>query len=319
MSILVKKAVGSEEINDVLTLRYNTLISEGKTPHPVYQKTKMISDPHDVYSSTKHIIAYDNGRPCATVRLLEVNNNFTFNSQYDFSQAFKNTDGKIFFLDLICFHELKFKPQMLFKEILSFCTLYLHGCEANHLFLISPKSFYEYQKIEGLSSVGDEFFDKNENEKKREAFIPCGVDINQYYEFWSKSIKDQEILRFQESFYKSIFFPGEILILQGERGGSAYLIEEGELEVLIDASESQDGIKNIGKISKGSLVGEMAMVTGEKRTASVMATVPTFCLAFDRTPFMKILEESPQRVIDIFRLFSKRITSANQRLVSKAN
>jgi len=310
MSIIVKKATSTQEINDLLNLRFEALVKSGRTPHQLYHYTKKISDSLDVYTSTRHLIAYENGTATATARLIEFNNTVKLMGlNFDFSEALRSVDGQSYFFDMLCFLESEWDNSVLFSEFLSFSALILHSEDISTLFFQCPKEFLSVLEKFQITQIGE-----GEKSNHESLLVPCKLDIIRYYEEWSLKIKDQEILRFQESFYKSLFLPGEILIMQGERGGSAYLIEQGEVEILIEA---QDAIKPIGVISEGNLVGEMAMVTGEKRTASVMAKTPTISLAFDRSPFMKLLEESPQRVIDIFRLFSKRISSANQRLAAK--
>ena len=310
MSIIVRKASSTQEINDLLNLRFETLVKSGRNPHPLYHYTKKISDSFDVYMTTKHLIAYEDGSPVASCRLIEFNQSVNLiGLNFDFKEALDSIEGQSYFLDMLCFLGANWPNEILFREFLSFSALMLHAENASTLFFLCPESFIETIENFGVSRIG-----KIVSGPSQLKFIPCKFDILNFYELWRQRIQDQEILRFQQSFYKSFFLPGEILIMQGERGGSAYLVEEGEVEVLI---ETRDELKPIGIIPSGNLVGEMAMVTGEKRTASVMAKSPTICLAFDRTPFMKLLEESPQRVIDIFRLFSKRISSANQRLAAK--
>jgi hypothetical protein len=312
MSIMVKKAETREEINDVLSLRYAALVSTGRSPHEVYRQAGKISDSYDVYHTTRLIVAYERGTACATARLVDFSvETKKLETQFDFSTAINTVEGKNFYLDMVCFHGNHWPTENLFQELLSFSLLSLHEEKISGLFFLVPEIFKSASEEMGFKTVGDTFY----SNEKQVNLSPGFFDVEKFYANWSSKVSDQEILRFQNSFYKALFYPGDILILQGERGGSAYLIEQGELDVLIEAG---DIVKSVGTIKAGSLVGEMAMVTGEKRTASVMARIPTVCLAFDRGPFMKILETSPQRVIDIFRLFSKRIASANQRLATKS-
>lgn len=58
--------------------------------------------------------------------------------------------------------------------------------------------------------------------------------------------------------------PGEILFKRGDHGRAAYLVRSGELEVVIDSHR-------LAKISSGDLIGEMALITGEERGATVRA------------------------------------------------
>jgi CRP-like cAMP-binding protein len=118
-------------------------------------------------------------------------------------------------------------------------------------------------------------------------------------------------MRFQEVFYCSVFEAGEVIVAQGEKGSTAYLIEDGEVEVLI---KGKDQLIPISTIGRGQLIGEIAMVTNEPRTASVISKTVTSCIAFDRSEFMRLLYSQPHRSLDIFKIFSKRLSESNRRL-----
>ena len=67
---------------------------------------------------------------------------------------------------------------------------------------------------------------------------------------------------------------------QGEKGATALLVESGELEVLF----KNEKVIPIKSVEEGHL-GEIGLVTNEKRTASAMARKQTACVAFDREFF----------------------------------
>ncbi|MEK0444791.1 MAG: hypothetical protein RLZZ399_112 [Verrucomicrobiota bacterium] len=61
-----------------------------------------------------------------------------------------------------------------------------------------------------------------------------------------------------------VFLPGDAMIRQGERGDCMYFLSSGTAEVQVDGTV-------IAQLGAGSPFGEMALVSGEKRTASVCA------------------------------------------------
>jgi len=61
-----------------------------------------------------------------------------------------------------------------------------------------------------------------------------------------------------------IFLPGEFIIRQGEYGDAMYFLTSGQLVVLI-------GTKEVARLSAGSLFGETALVTDERRNANIKA------------------------------------------------
>jgi hypothetical protein len=60
---------------------------------------------------------------------------------------------------------------------------------------------------------------------------------------------------------------GEALITQGEEGQDLFLILDGVVDVEVDGEE-------VAELGPGALIGEMALLEGGKRTASVYATTP---------------------------------------------
>ncbi len=73
---------------------------------------------------------------------------------------------------------------------------------------------------------------------------------------------------------KRQFSKGEVLIREGERGECAYIIESGEVEILVQ----RDGqLIQIGTRGPGSLLGEMAIIDDKPRTATVRALEDCDC------------------------------------------
>ena len=68
------------------------------------------------------------------------------------------------------------------------------------------------------------------------------------------------------------FAPGEILMRVGEAADSAYVIIEGEVEVL-GATDAGEYV--IAVVGRNALIGEMAVITGAPRVASVRAKAAT--------------------------------------------
>jgi predicted acylesterase/phospholipase RssA len=84
---------------------------------------------------------------------------------------------------------------------------------------------------------------------------------------------------------------GEILTREGDQADALYIVVGGRLEVSID----RDGEElRIGHIGRGELVGEMALVTREPRTATVRALRDTQLLRLDAAAFADIVARHPE-------------------------
>lgn len=62
-----------------------------------------------------------------------------------------------------------------------------------------------------------------------------------------------------------VFGPGEVVVRQGNRGSSLFIVLKGELEVSVDGA-------SVGSICEDSFFGEMSLLTGEPRRATVRAS-----------------------------------------------
>jgi CRP-like cAMP-binding protein len=76
---------------------------------------------------------------------------------------------------------------------------------------------------------------------------------------------------------------GEALTTQGDEGLEFFVIVSG------DASAAVDG-KEVGTIGPGGFFGEMALIDGGERVATVTATSPMQLLVLDRHDFNEMLE-----------------------------
>jgi CRP-like cAMP-binding protein len=107
------------------------------------------------------------------------------------------------------------------------------------------------------------------------------------------------------------FDPGQILFRQGDMGDAAYIIIEGEAEVLVDTAA---GPAVVAKLGKNAFVGEIAILCDVPRTATVRAVGRLTTLRISKELFMRLVTEFPQMAIAIMRELANRLEMANQRL-----
>ncbi|MAG36622.1 MAG: hypothetical protein CL878_10340 [Dehalococcoidia bacterium] len=110
----------------------------------------------------------------------------------------------------------------------------------------------------------------------------------------------------------------ETIIRQGDPGDGFYIIIEGSVNVIGSvASRSQAGVFTetiFATLPAGQAVGEMALIDGGQRAASVVARVPTTCLFVPRDAFINTLRSSPGTTLSIMALLVERMRHADDRL-----
>ncbi len=93
--------------------------------------------------------------------------------------------------------------------------------------------------------------------------------------------------------------PGERIIRSGDKAEAAYFLSAGEVEVAIQG-------RKIGKLGAGSFFGEMALLSGERRSADVTAL--DFCkyLALSQRDFRRFVRKYPSVYEQVVALAKER-------------
>ena len=88
---------------------------------------------------------------------------------------------------------------------------------------------------------------------------------------------------------REVFSGGQVIFKSGDAGDCAYLIEEGEVEILVVKQGGEHRIRSIGK---GELFGEVSLIDYEPRTATVRAIERTVLVPVPRKLMEQLLEKS---------------------------
>jgi small-conductance mechanosensitive channel/CRP-like cAMP-binding protein len=99
------------------------------------------------------------------------------------------------------------------------------------------------------------------------------------------------------------FFTGETVLRQGAPGDSLYIIDVGRVEVVV----SRDGhSERVAELGPSDFLGEMALLTGEQRTATVVTLEPTRFFVIDREAFRDTLLQNPAIAEQISEALTRR-------------
>jgi CRP-like cAMP-binding protein len=111
---------------------------------------------------------------------------------------------------------------------------------------------------------------------------------------------------------------GEAMTRQGATGHYLYLVIEGEADVIITVS---DHTEKVATLHAGDYFGEMALMTGEPRRATVVAQTNVKCYRLDKEAFQYIIERRPEMAEDISHTLAKRsveLEAVQQGLIGEA-
>jgi len=101
------------------------------------------------------------------------------------------------------------------------------------------------------------------------------------------------------------------LFRQGDSADAAYLIIEGEADILVDTST---GPVTIATLGPHDIVGEMAILCDVPRTATVQAKSRLVALRIAKEPFLRMVREFPKMAVSIMRELAHRLELTNRQL-----
>ena len=99
---------------------------------------------------------------------------------------------------------------------------------------------------------------------------------------------------------KRRILPDEYVFKQGDEGNTAFLIVSGALNVEIDQ-------KKVGKMETGEIFGELSLILGEKRKASVKAITPSEIIEIKKNALEAILLSSNLELHKVIQQMSKEL------------
>jgi lysophospholipid hydrolase len=117
---------------------------------------------------------------------------------------------------------------------------------------------------------------------------------------------DDGMLQDVESAAEWVSLPqGGVLFEQGDPGEAAYILVNGRLQVIVRGAAGTARV--VGEVRPGETVGEMALFTGEPRSARVVAMRDSDLVMFERSAFDRLMAAYPQALMALTKLVVKRL------------
>ncbi len=124
------------------------------------------------------------------------------------------------------------------------------------------------------------------------------------------SMTEQELHALAELLRYSPFARGNLITRQGDESAHwLYIIINGEAEVFLAAPLGQKRLLNT--LGKGDFFGEMALLTGAPRRASVLAKTDVECYRLDKDSFEEVLKVRPAIAEDVAHILAVRTAQLN--------
>jgi NTE family protein/lysophospholipid hydrolase len=106
---------------------------------------------------------------------------------------------------------------------------------------------------------------------------------------------------------------GDTLFRQGDAGDDVFIVVNGRLRVSVADDGVADGRRVLEEVGRGQAVGEVGLLTGEPRAATVTAVRDSDLLRLSRASFDALLDRHPRPMMTIARAAAKRLREASLR------
>jgi CRP-like cAMP-binding protein len=118
-----------------------------------------------------------------------------------------------------------------------------------------------------------------------------------------RSLPDGKKRELAEELVHARFARGEAITREGEHDDGLYMLVEGEAAVRIGSGRDE---REVARLVPGQFFGEMSLMTGEARTATVVAAADMLCYRIDKPAFEHVLRELPQLADQIAGILATR-------------
>jgi small-conductance mechanosensitive channel/CRP-like cAMP-binding protein len=146
--------------------------------------------------------------------------------------------------------------------------------------------------------TGERRAEKSKSAATRSERALASVDL-----FAALSEEDRQHLA--SSLVYAPFAKGEALTKQGAQAHWLYIITKGECSVRVAA---KSGEREVAKLAAGQVFGEMSLLTGAERSATVVALTDVECWRLDRAVFKELLDRRPEIAEDVAEILAARQT-----------
>ncbi|MEO7674449.1 MAG: mechanosensitive ion channel family protein [Pyrinomonadaceae bacterium] len=116
-------------------------------------------------------------------------------------------------------------------------------------------------------------------------------------------LSDEEVEKLAAASKVRVYAPGESIVRRGQEGNSMFVITRGSVEVQIQQGAE---VKTINTLRESDYFGEMSLLTGEPRSATVIALDETEVVQINKSALKPIFEANPELVKSICDLIEER-------------
>jgi len=127
-------------------------------------------------------------------------------------------------------------------------------------------------------------------------------------------LEEPELKRIEKLGLRKKYKKGNIVVLEKEMGAALFVIISGKVKIVRTDEDGREVILSI--FGPGEFFGEMSLLDGLARSASVVALAKAELFMIHRRDFLKLLQEHPQVAISLLGELTTRLRKADTQIKS---
>ena len=152
--------------------------------------------------------------------------------------------------------------------------------------------------------------DEHRQKRKAERQVTQRFDVLRELPLF-RALTDEEVSTLAEGLSHVIYTAGEVVTRQGARAHWLYILTSGTVEIRMTVDPDGDGpvpaaTKVVTKLDAPEVFGEMGLMTGQSRTADVVATSDVDCFRLDKETFERVLLARPEIATELSDRLARR-------------
>ena len=129
-------------------------------------------------------------------------------------------------------------------------------------------------------------------------------------------LKEDELDALAEVTARKTFQRHSVILLAEEEGNSLFIIQKGRVKVSILSEDGREIVLTL--LGDGEVFGEMSLLDGLPRSATVIALEDTEALMLRREDLLRLIERTPQIAIKLMAELTIRLRKTDQKIESLA-
>ena len=127
-----------------------------------------------------------------------------------------------------------------------------------------------------------------------------------------RGLAEEDLARLAGRARRRTYRRGEVIFHQGDPGDAVHLIQRGRVKIALGAESGEEAVVAI--LGPSDSFGELALLDGEPRSATVEALEPVETVSLGRDDFLQFLQANPPAMERLLRALAATVRGANGEL-----